>query len=101
MHKKEKENKEIRRLSLLAEIASMYYEKDMTQSQIAETTFISRSQVSRLLKESKKNGLVSIKINFPGERFFETEEFLKQKFGLKDCRILNNRNYRRPCRIGI
>lgn len=84
--------KELRKLSFLAEIASLYFEKHLSQSEIAERTFISRSRVSRLLKESKEKGLVTVKINFTGERYFELEEIIKKKFKLKDARIFNNRN---------
>jgi DNA-binding transcriptional regulator LsrR (DeoR family) len=89
--KNHKNEKEMRKLSFLAEIASLYYEKDLTQSEIADRMYISRSRVSRLLKESKERGLVTVKINFTGERFYELEEILKQKFNLKDARVFNSR----------
>jgi DNA-binding transcriptional regulator LsrR (DeoR family) len=85
-------DKEIRRLSFLAEIASLYYEHDLTQSQIAERMFVSRSRVSRLLKQAKEKGLVDVKINFVGERYYELEQIFIRKFGLRDVRIFNSRN---------
>ena len=39
---------------LILEAANFYYLKDMTQIEIASTLGISRSKVSRLLKEAKK-----------------------------------------------
>jgi deoxyribonucleoside regulator len=87
-----KEEKEIRRLSFLAEIASLYYEQDLTQAEIAKRLFISRTRVSRLLKQSKEKGLVEIKIHFTGTRHYELEQLFIKKFGLKDARIFNNKN---------
>ncbi len=84
--------KEERKLNLLAEIASLYYEQDLTQAQIAEKVFVSRSRISRLLKKAKQEGLVDIQINFVGERSYEHEACLVSKYGLKDARVYNNRN---------
>jgi deoxyribonucleoside regulator len=84
--------KEERKLNMLAEIASLYYEHDLTQSEIAKKMFISRSRISRLLKQAKEKGIVDININFVGERCYEHENYLINTYGLKDVRIYNNRN---------
>lgn len=47
----------------LIRICKMYYIENCTQEQIARTFGVSRSQVSRLLNEARKRGLVEIKIH--------------------------------------
>jgi len=85
-----KDLKRIRRLGMLAEIASMYYEQELTQAEIAEKFCISRTRISRLLKMAKEEGIVNIQINYVGERSYELEDMLKRKFRLKDVYVLNN-----------
>lgn len=82
---------ENQKLQLLATIANLYYEHNMTQSQIAERMFISRSKVSRLLKEARAKNIVQITIKEPWERLLEVEAVLMEKFNLKDVRILNTK----------
>jgi len=51
------------REDLLIRVASLYYEYDYSQQEIAERLQISRSNISRLLKEAKQKGLVEIRIH--------------------------------------
>lgn len=83
--------KEIKKLSLLAEVACDYYERGLTQNEIADKLFLSRTRVSRLLKEAVERGIVSFSVNYTFERHYEIEERLKNRFGLKHARVLNNR----------
>lgn len=53
------------RHELLAKIASLYYEANLTQAEIADRLGISRSSVSRLLSEARDTGVVSINILWP------------------------------------
>jgi DNA-binding transcriptional regulator LsrR (DeoR family) len=76
------------KLSLLAEVASMYYEQDLTQAEIAKRTFTSRSRISRLLTLAKEKGIVEIKIHYPTDRVRHVESALKEKFGLKKAMVL-------------
>ena len=39
--------------NMLASVANLYYNAEMTQNQIAERFFTSRSKISRMLKESR------------------------------------------------
>lgn len=86
--------KDLRKMSLLAEVACDYYERGLDQNAIADRLCLSRTRVSRLLKEAEEKGIVSIKvsINYPFERHYELEERFKSRFSLKEVRILNNRN---------
>ena len=49
-------------LSLLYNIAVMYYEEKMTQDEISKKTGISRPQISRLLAKAISVGIVEIKV---------------------------------------
>lgn len=49
----------------LVNVARMYYEQDRTQSEIADRYGISRPMVSKLLKEARDRGIVTIRINAP------------------------------------
>lgn len=80
--------------SLLASVAHLYYNQELTQNQIAERLFTSRSKVSRLLQEAREEGVVEIIIHEPWDRATELEEALKQSFGLHDVRVLNVRSDR-------
>ncbi len=86
------EQKKFRRLELLAEVASMYYEQNMTQAEIADRLFISRSRISRLLKSAHEKGIIHIEIKHYGERSFELEELLKRTYHLKDAYVLNSQD---------
>ncbi len=80
--------------SLLASVAHLYYNQELTQNQIAERLFTSRSKVSRLLQEAREEGVVEIIIHEPWDRATELEEALKQNFGLSHVRVLNVRTDR-------
>lgn len=49
----------------LVNVARMYYEQGRTQSEIADRYGISRPMVSKLLKEARDRGIVTIRINAP------------------------------------
>lgn len=75
---------------LLAKVAYMYYEQELTQAQIAKELSIYRTTVSRMISQAKKQGIVEIKINHFDSAVFELEEQLKQKFGLKAVELVSN-----------
>lgn len=83
--------KQLKKLSLLADVASYYYEHELSQSEIAEKLHLSRTRISRLLKQAKENGVVEIKINYTFERNYNLESRVKDRFNLKDVYLLNNR----------
>ena len=56
----------IQKLERLAAVARLYYEEDRNQSEIAGMFGISRPMVSKLLKEAKELGVVTIRIAVPG-----------------------------------
>ena len=73
---------------LLATVASLYYQLNISQSDIAARLDVSSSTVSRLLKEAHQKGIVEIQIRVPTSRDFELEQQLIEHFGLKDAYIL-------------
>lgn len=71
----------VKKAKRLVMIARLYYEEDMTQSEIAKLFEISRPMVSKLLKEAKQMGIVTIEINDNVDKRSMTERF-KYKFHL-------------------
>ncbi len=84
------ELRKAQRLEMLAEVCSLYYEQEMTQAEIAEKFFISRSRVSRLLTMAREQGIISFNIRHFGERCFEFEQMFKRKYHLEEIFILNS-----------
>ena len=73
---------------LLADVAQRYYLDDETQEQIARTIGVSRSNVSRMLKEARRLGLVEIRIHHPLGTEPELQAALMTRFGLRECLVL-------------
>lgn len=73
---------------LLTEAASLYYEENYTQEQIARIIGVSRSGVSRLLTRSRELGLVDIHVHHPLRTSTALREELMQQFGLADAQVL-------------
>lgn len=76
------------RLELLANIASWYFENDMTQSEIAARTGYSPSMVSRLLSEARRHGIVEFRVHHPIERRVDLEQELAKRLGLLTTRVV-------------
>ena len=81
-------NSHINSDQLLLDVATFYYERRLTQEQIAQRINTSRSTVSRLLDEARERGIVHIKINYPWQRQHELEDRLLASFGLQEARVL-------------
>lgn len=73
---------------LLAEVASMYYEQNRTQEEIAKAIGISRSGVSRLLTRCRETGLVQIQVRHPLQTSETLQQELVTKFNLRDAEVL-------------
>ena len=52
---------------LMAQVATLYYEKNLTQQEIANTMNLSRQTISKLLNEAVAEKIVEIKIHNPEE----------------------------------
>lgn len=73
---------------LLAQIGTMYYSQDKTQSEIADALGLSRVKVYRLLKEAREKNVVRIFIDWPIQRAPELEKQMGEVFHLKTALIL-------------
>jgi len=58
-------SKNTRKYAQLALIAQMYYEKGNNQQEIADSTGINRTAISRLLSEARAKGIVKISVEYP------------------------------------
>jgi len=74
---------------LLARIASMYYEDEMTQNAIAKALGLSRVKIYRLLKQARETGVVRISIDYPIKRDTTLEDQLTETFHLSQALVLN------------
>ena len=75
-------------LSVIAEIARMYYVEGMSQLEIAELLFFSKAKVSRALKIAREQNIVEFHINYPLKQSTLLEVELKRKFGLVDAVVV-------------
>lgn len=73
---------------MLVEVASMYYEQNRTQEEIAKAIGISRSGVSRLLTRCRELGLVQIQVRHPLQTSGALQQELVRRFGLRDAQVL-------------
>jgi deoxyribonucleoside regulator len=73
---------------LLARVSSMFYEQELTQSEIGDKLGLSRVKIYRLLKEAKEEGVVQIAINWPIKRDGVLEQRLKETFNLQEAFVL-------------
>lgn len=81
---------------LLAQVALMYYEQELTQSEIGRALGLSRVKIYRLLKEAKENRVVQIKITWPIERHTLLEKSLKDCFQLQEAFVLKTASTDNP-----
>jgi len=70
-------------MDVILKTARLYYESNLTQSEVAQQLHISRSTVSRLLKRGRDLGIVHISIHDPFATHIRLEEALVERFGLR------------------
>jgi deoxyribonucleoside regulator len=78
---------------LLERVANLYFKEDMKQELIAKKLGISRPNISRLLNEAKKKGIVEIKINYENKDATyrrELAEKIEKKYGLLETILVQN-----------
>ena len=72
-------------MKFLVDVAHLYYEKQLTQQQIARKLHVSRSLVSKVLVKARKSGVVEVLIKDDKiHAHKELEERMKGIFGLKE-----------------
>src|SRR5512137_1730785 len=77
------------REELLAKIAEMYYMKEDSQAEIARAVGVTRSAVSRMLKEAKAKGIVDVRIRRPLRFDADLARTLMQRFALQNAHVLD------------
>jgi deoxyribonucleoside regulator len=78
------------KISLMVNVAKLYYENDFSQNMIAKKLNLSRPYVSKILNEAKEKGLVTITINDPDEHESNLEMEIRDKFGLVKVIVVPN-----------
>lgn len=73
---------------LLAQVASLYYEDELTQDAIAAQLGLSRVKVYRLLKQARAQQVIQFTIDWPIQRCGELETALCQRFALQEAFVL-------------
>ena len=80
----------------ILKICYLYYKEDQTQEQISGLLGYSRFKVSRILKEARKRGLVTVTIHDPMVQITETEMELVRKFGLDKAIVVQVKQFGNP-----
>ena len=75
--------KDMSEFATLVRVSRLYYELGETQEQIALLVGVTRSQVSRLLKEARDQGIVEIRIVDRPEVASPLADALRDRFGLR------------------
>ena len=70
---------------LMSEVATLYYKRNLTQQEIAETLGLSRQTVSRLLNDAIEERIVEIIIHDPEKECKALEEQICALFGIRGC----------------
>ena len=76
------------RRDFLVEVAKLYYERDFSQAEIARKFDVSRSQVSNLLRLSREQGIVEIRIHDSRSRTVCLQGRLRERFGLTAATVV-------------
>src|SRR6266581_2124900 len=74
---------------LLVKVAQLYHLQGLNQDQIGRQLGVSRSKVSRMLKEARERGLVEITIHYPSRFSLDLERRLESELGLREAVVVN------------
>src|SRR3954463_10171858 len=72
-------------LRLMAKVASLYYEQELRQTEIADRLDLSQSRVSRLLKQAAREGIVRTTVAVPQGFYPELDDRRPAPYGLRDA----------------
>lgn len=70
--------------------AELYYERNLSQQEVAKILGTSRTSVSRLLADARESGVVEITINRPVEKHPQLSEEIRQRFNLRDAIVVDS-----------
>jgi DNA-binding transcriptional regulator LsrR (DeoR family) len=74
----------------MVRVGRMYYERNTSQSAIAEQFGLSQASVSRLLKRGREEGIIRISVAVPEGVHSELEEKLIEKYHLRDAIVVDS-----------
>jgi deoxyribonucleoside regulator len=74
---------------LLVKVAQLYHLQGLNQDQIGRQLGVSRSKVSRMLREARERGLVEISIHYPAQFSLDLERRLESVLGLREAVVVN------------
>ena len=72
----------------LVKISDLYYMHGLTQQEISNIAHIHRTEISRILKAARDEGVVSIAINPETTAVSQLIDFFKQKYNLREAVIV-------------
>ncbi len=85
--------KTVERQRLLVKVARLYYEQELTQSQVSERLRLSRQKVQRLLREARERDVVRISVRPVMNVYEQLEQALEQLFGLREAIVVETSAY--------
>lgn len=77
-------------LRLITKVASLYYEHNLRQIDIANQLDISQAKVSRLLKRALDEDIVRISVTRPTGSYPDLEFAVQQRYGLKEVIVVDS-----------
>lgn len=72
----------------MTQVLDLYYNRELTQSEVAERINVSTSTVSRLLRRAREEGMVEFVIRTPFQHLFDYEQRLRAVFGVKETFVI-------------
>jgi deoxyribonucleoside regulator len=83
------QNLSMERASLLADVAEMYYLEDKDQADIARKVGVTRSMISRMLKEAREKGIVEIRVHRSVRTEYDLENTLIKLFSVQGAMVIS------------
>lgn len=77
-------------LRLVTKVASLYYEKNLRQADIAKQLDLSQAGVSRLLKRAKDENIVRITVAQPLGSYTQVEQEIEARYGIKEAIVVES-----------
>ncbi len=77
-------------LRLMTKVAHLYYEQELSQSEIATKLNLSQANISRLLKRALQEQIVRITVSPPHSVYTDLEEELEKKYALNEVIVVDS-----------
>ena len=73
---------------LISRALQLYYEDELTQTEVGKSLGLSTAKVNRLLKQAHREGMVKVTLHTPSRHLFDLESRLKAIFRLPDAVVI-------------